>query len=101
MSTVAVTIAVYNEEALIDPLLDALLVQTRPPEEIVLVDDGSTDRTADASSCARHASRASVTSGSRTRGRPPRATGRGAKPAASSARSPTAIACRSRHGSRR
>jgi glycosyltransferase involved in cell wall biosynthesis len=46
MPTVAVTIAVYNEQALIDSLIDSLLGQTRPPDEIVLVDDGSRDDTA-------------------------------------------------------
>jgi glycosyltransferase involved in cell wall biosynthesis len=46
MPTLAVTVAVYNEQKLIDQLLDALLRQTRVPDEIVLVDDGSTDATA-------------------------------------------------------
>ena len=46
MPTVTVTIAVYNEQALIDSLIDSLLGQSRPPDEIVLVDDGSRDDTA-------------------------------------------------------
>src|ERR1700754_2141020 len=47
MATIAVTVAVYNEQALIEPLLAALLAQTRVPDEIIVVDDGSTDTTAD------------------------------------------------------
>jgi len=42
---VAVTVGVYNEEKHLRPLLDALVQQTRPPDEIILVDDGSTDNT--------------------------------------------------------
>jgi glycosyltransferase involved in cell wall biosynthesis len=42
---VAVTVGVYNEERRVGGLLDALLHQTRPPDEVVIVDDGSTDRT--------------------------------------------------------
>lgn len=37
--------AVYNEEKTVSYLLDALLNQTRRPDEIVIVDDGSTDGT--------------------------------------------------------
>lgn len=44
---VAVTSAVYNEEKNIAAFIDALLAQTRAPDEIILVDDGSTDGTAD------------------------------------------------------
>lgn len=36
---------VKNEEASVGRLLDSLLAQTRPPDEIVIVDGGSTDRT--------------------------------------------------------
>jgi len=43
---VAVTSAVYNEEKNIARFLEALLAQSRKPDEIVLVDDGSRDRTA-------------------------------------------------------
>ncbi len=42
---VAVTACLYNEETRLGGLLAALLRQTRPPDEIVLVDDGSTDGT--------------------------------------------------------
>ena len=37
---------VYNGEAHLHTLLDALLAQTYPRMEIILVDDGSTDGTA-------------------------------------------------------
>jgi len=55
--SVAVTIGAYNEEKYLARLLDALHRQTRPPEEIVIVDDGSTDGTAEiaADYAARHA----------------------------------------------
>lgn len=43
---VAVTSAVFNEEKNIRAFLDALLAQTRRPDEIIIVDDGSTDSTA-------------------------------------------------------
>lgn len=43
---VAVTSAVFNEEKNITRFLEALLAQTRRPDEIILVDDGSRDRTA-------------------------------------------------------
>ena len=44
---IAVTISLYNEERNIAQLLQCLLQQTRLPDEIVMVDDGSSDRTAD------------------------------------------------------
>ena len=44
---IAITSAVYNEEKNIAAFIDALLNQTHPPDEIILVDDGSTDGTAD------------------------------------------------------
>ena len=40
---VSVVIPVYNAEDNIEPLLDALLGQTRAPDEIILIDDGSSD----------------------------------------------------------
>jgi succinoglycan biosynthesis protein ExoA len=43
--SVAVVIPCRNEAAYIESLLDALAAQTAPPDEIVLVDDGSTDDT--------------------------------------------------------
>ena len=42
---VTVVIPVLNEEQTIASLLDALLTGTRPPEEIVVSDGGSTDST--------------------------------------------------------
>ena len=45
MST-AIIIPSYNREQLLPMCLDSVLRQTRPPEEILVVDDGSTDATA-------------------------------------------------------
>lgn len=42
---VAVAIAAYNEEKTIATILDALLAQTYPVEQIVVTNDGSMDRT--------------------------------------------------------
>lgn len=42
---VSVTATVKNEESFIGRLLDSLLAQTQRPEEIIIVDGGSTDRT--------------------------------------------------------
>ncbi|NOX60915.1 MAG: glycosyltransferase, partial [Chloroflexi bacterium] len=36
---------VYNEGAAIRKLLDSIVAQTLPPDEIVIVDGGSTDDT--------------------------------------------------------
>lgn len=44
--TVSVVIAVYQAEAWIGECLDSILAQTRAPDEIVVVDDGSTDGSA-------------------------------------------------------
>ena len=44
---VAVLSTIYNEERNIRRLLDSLFCQTRAPDEIILVDDGSTDNTAE------------------------------------------------------
>ena len=44
---VAVVSAVYNEEKHIGRLIESLLAQTRKPDEIVIVDDGSKDSTAE------------------------------------------------------
>jgi teichuronic acid biosynthesis glycosyltransferase TuaG len=46
-STVAVTIAAYNAEAYIVEALDSVAAQTRRPDQLIVVDDGSTDRTAE------------------------------------------------------
>ncbi|HET7498442.1 MAG TPA: glycosyltransferase, partial [Candidatus Eisenbacteria bacterium] len=42
---VALIVTVRNEEASIDALLDSLLGGSRAPDEIVVADGGSTDRT--------------------------------------------------------
>lgn len=42
----AVVVPVYNEEAIVERLLDALCVQTTKPDKIYVVDNGSTDATA-------------------------------------------------------
>ena len=42
---VSVIATVKNEASTVEPFLDALLAQTRQPDEVVLVDGGSTDRT--------------------------------------------------------
>ncbi|MHB8584806.1 MAG: glycosyltransferase family 2 protein [Thermoplasmatota archaeon] len=43
--TVGYLIAAYNEEASIGPCIESVLRQEIPPQAIVVVDDGSTDRT--------------------------------------------------------
>ena len=45
MTTVTVIIPAYNEEAVLGDTLEALVGQTVPAEEIIVVDDGSSDRT--------------------------------------------------------
>jgi glycosyltransferase involved in cell wall biosynthesis len=42
---VAIAIPLRDEEATVDALIDSLLGQTRPPDEIVIADGGSIDRT--------------------------------------------------------
>jgi len=44
---VTLIVTVRNEEASIDALLDSLLAGSRAPDEIVVADGGSTDRTAE------------------------------------------------------
>jgi len=43
---IAINVAVYNESDHINKLLESLLVQTKMPDEIIIVDDGSKDDTA-------------------------------------------------------
>ncbi|MCA1737246.1 MAG: glycosyltransferase, partial [Actinobacteria bacterium] len=45
MSRVVVIVPVLNEEDSIEELITSLAGQTRPPDEIVIGDGGSTDRT--------------------------------------------------------
>jgi cellulose synthase/poly-beta-1,6-N-acetylglucosamine synthase-like glycosyltransferase len=44
---ISVLIPCHNEEQSIQPCIESCLKQTRPPDEIVVVDDGSTDRSAE------------------------------------------------------
>jgi glycosyltransferase involved in cell wall biosynthesis len=43
---IAVIVCAHNEQAFIDPCLRGILAQTRPADEVVVVDNASTDRTA-------------------------------------------------------
>lgn len=45
--SVAVIVPTYNRAELVTQTLDSLLAQTRPADEIILIDDGSTDSTAE------------------------------------------------------
>ena len=48
MTTIGVVIPCRNEAARIGDLLDAIAAQDRDPDDVVVVDDGSTDRSAEA-----------------------------------------------------
>ena len=43
MTSLSVIIPNYNRAALIGETLDNVFAQTRPPDEVIVVDDGSTD----------------------------------------------------------
>lgn len=47
MKTVSVFVTLYNHKHYIGPALESALRQTRPPDEIVVIDDASTDGSAD------------------------------------------------------
>ena len=42
---VSVVVTTYNQAPYIGPTLESVFAQTRPPEEVIVVDDGSTDET--------------------------------------------------------
>lgn len=46
-SRISIVVAVYNGEAYLKEALQSALAQTRPAAEIIVVDDGSTDRSAE------------------------------------------------------
>ena len=45
MKTVGVVIATYNGENFLNEQLQSIIIQTKRPEKIIIVDDCSTDRT--------------------------------------------------------
>ena len=47
MSSLSVLLPVYNAEPYLNETLDSLLGQTRPADQIVIINDGSTDRSPD------------------------------------------------------
>lgn len=47
METISVIVPVYNDEKYINQCVDSILNQTYPKLEIILIDDGSTDKTAE------------------------------------------------------
>ena len=46
-ASISVAMATYNGEAYIVQQIESILHQTHPVDEIIIVDDGSTDRTVD------------------------------------------------------
>src|SRR5262249_28391190 len=47
LSTISVVIPLYNHDRYIAETLQSVLRQSRPAEEIIVIDDGSTDRSAE------------------------------------------------------
>lgn len=45
MQTISVAVTTYNGETYLERQLQSLLLQTRAPDEVIVCDDGSTDRT--------------------------------------------------------
>ena len=43
--TLSLIVPVYNEETYLDACLSAIANQTIPPDEVIVVDNGSTDKT--------------------------------------------------------
>ncbi|MGZ3274260.1 MAG: glycosyltransferase family A protein [Caulobacteraceae bacterium] len=47
MTAVSVIVPLYNDESYLDDALHSILGQTRPPEQVIVIDDGSTDASVD------------------------------------------------------
>jgi glycosyltransferase involved in cell wall biosynthesis len=45
--SVSVVVTTFNHERFIGPALESVLAQSEPPVEVIVIDDGSTDRTAE------------------------------------------------------
>jgi hypothetical protein len=68
MRTIGVVIPARDAEAVIDQALDSLAAQDVPADQVVVVDDGSTDRTAERARRWRHRLPLTVLSGASPRG---------------------------------